>query len=224
LAQDQVNLLLAAPDPGRPDGLRDRAILESLYASGARAAELVALDLPDLVIDHVAGEGTLRIRHGKGGKERVALLGRAAVAAINAYLDYGRPTLAANAAAKRRIETPALFLNKLGTRLSDRGVRRLFDKYCDSVAAAHKITPHTLRHSFATHLLDNGADLRVVQELLGHADLGTTQVYTHVTTNRMQDVYAKAHPHGGGVTAMAADAADKDQVASSRAGRRAPAE
>jgi integrase/recombinase XerC len=145
-------------------------------------------------VDASTGEGTLRIRHGKGNKERVALLGRAAVTALANYLAHGRLLQAQVGASRGRKTSQALFLNKLGTRLSDRGVRRLFDKYCESVAATHKITPHTLRHTFATHLLDHGADLRVVQELLGHADLGTTQVYTHVTTTRMKAAYDKAHP------------------------------
>jgi integrase/recombinase XerC len=193
LTEDAVATLLGAPDAARPDGLRDRAILEVLYASGIRGGELVALDIADLARTP-DGEGTLRIRHGKGNKERYALLGRPAISAVSAYLDRGRP---AQAGAARRATT-ALFLNKLGGRLSDRGVRRLFDKYCAAAAAAHKVTPHTLRHSFATHLLDNGADLRVVQELLGHSDLSTTQVYTHVTTTRMKTAYDKAHPMGDG--------------------------
>ncbi|HVK04084.1 MAG TPA: tyrosine recombinase [Armatimonadaceae bacterium] len=197
LSEDAVSALLLAPDASRPDGLRDRAILESLYASGMRAGELVALDVDDLSRTP-DGEGTARVRHGKGDKERIALLGRAAVAALDAYLESGRPALALAAATSSR-PSPALFLNRFGGRLTDRSLRRLFDKYCASVAASHKITPHTLRHSFATHLLDNGADLRVVQELLGHADLGTTQIYTHVTTTRMKDVYEKAHPRAGGV-------------------------
>ena len=192
LPEEQVTALLAAPDASRPDGLRDRAILETLYASGARAAELVALDLTELVLDASTGEGTIRIQRGKGGKERIALLGRAAVIALRDYLAQGRPHLADKS--RSRTVADALFLNKLGGRLSDRGVRRLFDKYCEAVASAHKITPHTLRHSFATHLLDHGADLRVVQELLGHSDLSTTQIYTHVTTTRLQEAYAKAHP------------------------------
>jgi tyrosine recombinase XerC len=189
LSEDGVAALLAAPDPSEPGGLRDRAILEVLYASGMRAGELVALDLSDIA-ETGNGEGEARIRRGKGGKERIALLGTAAVAAVNAYVANGRPALAAGSVKP----TNALFLNRFGGRLSDRSLRRLFDKYCAAVAAAHKVTPHTLRHSFATHLLDNGADLRVVQELLGHADLATTQVYTHVTTARMKNVYDKAHP------------------------------
>jgi integrase/recombinase XerC len=187
LGEDAVAALLSAPDASEPAGLRDRAILEALYASGMRASELVALDLGDLRFDE-SGEGEARIRRGKGGKERVALLGKAAVCALETYLAVGRPR---QAGAK---PSNALFLNRWGGRLSDRGVRRLFDKYCGEVAATHKVTPHTLRHSFATHLLDNGADLRVVQELLGHSDLSTTQVYTHVTTTRMKDAYDRAHP------------------------------
>lgn len=189
LGEDAMDDLLAAPDASKPDGLRDRAILELLYASGMRASELVALDLNDLSLD-ADGEGEARIRRGKGGKERVALIGRSAVMAIQTYRERARPALCTTASAP----TTALFVNRWGGRLSDRGVRRLFDKYCGTVASAHKITPHTLRHTFATHLLDHGADLRVVQELLGHADLSTTQVYTHVTTTRLLDVYDKAHP------------------------------
>ncbi len=189
LNEDAIDALLAAPDASRPDGLRDRAILEVLYASGMRASELVGLDMADLRLSE-NGEGEARIRHGKGNKERIALLGRPAVAAVQTYIGRGRCVLLAEA----KKATDALFLNRFGGRLSDRGVRRLFDKYCAVVVASHKITPHTLRHTFATHLLDNGADLRVVQELLGHADLATTQVYTHVSTKRLQEVYDSAHP------------------------------
>ena len=191
LTEDAVTLLLSAPNAATPDGLRDRAILETLYASGMRAGELVALNQEDISVTD-AGEGVARIRRGKGGKERLALLGRSAVIALNAYAAEGRPAQTASA----KTVSPALFLNRFGGRLSDRGVRRLFDKYCLLVADQHKITPHTLRHSFATHLLDNGADLRVVQELLGHADLATTQIYTHVSTTRLKDAYGKAHPRG----------------------------
>ena len=184
VSEDTVAALLAFPESAR-----DRAILETLYAGGLRASELVALDISDLTVDPENGEGEARIRRGKGGKERVALLGRPAVAAINAYLETERPTLAAHGK-----PTPALFLNRFGNRLSDRAIRRLFDSACGTVAASHKLTPHTLRHSFATHLLDHGADLRVVQELLGHSDLSTTQVYTHVSTKRLKEVYDKSHP------------------------------
>ncbi len=192
LGEDAMTDLLQAPDASKPDGLRDRAILEVLYASGMRASELVALDIGDISVDS-HGEGEARIRRGKGGKERVALLGRSAIAAIRHYQETGRLALCANTAHGTK-PSPALFVNRWGGRLSDRGVRRLFDKYCGAVATVHKITPHTLRHTFATHLLDRGADLRVVQELLGHADLATTQIYTHVTTQRIQEAYEKAHP------------------------------
>lgn len=189
LNEDAVGALLSAPDTTEPGGARDRAILETLYASGVRVAELAALDVNDFAIE--AGdleEGVLRIRRGKGGKERIALLGAAAVVALRFYLSTGRPALLAQKT------NAALFLNRFGTRLTDRSVRRVFDKYCESVAASHKITPHTLRHTFATHLLDHGADLRVVQELLGHSDLASTQVYTHVSGARLKDAYEKAHP------------------------------
>ena len=188
LSEDAVTALLSYPDPTRPDGLRDRAILEVLYASGMRASELVGLDLGDLALDHTTHEGEARIRQGKGNKERIALLGSSALAALEHYLRDGRPALTGPA------PTSAVFLNRFGNRLSDRAVRRLFDKVCEAVSTSHKVTPHTLRHSFATHLLDHGADLRVVQELLGHSDLSTTQVYTHVSATRLQEVYQRAHP------------------------------
>lgn len=191
LNEDATQDLLAAPDAQTPGGLRDRAILEVLYASGMRAGELVALDLEDVIFDGETGEGTARIRRGKGDKERIALLNQASVRALSVYFD-ARPQLLVQTG--KTVAPNAVFLNKWGGRLSDRGIRRLFDKYCESVAATHKITPHSLRHTFATHLLDHGADLRVVQELLGHADLSTTQVYTHVTTTRMKTAYEKAHP------------------------------
>lgn len=188
LSEDAVTALLAFPDPTRPDGLRDQALLEVLYASGMRASELVALDLEDLSLNETTGEGEARIRHGKGNKERIALLGRSAVRVLAQYLQTGRPVLTGPT------PTRAIFLNRFGNRLSDRAVRRLFDKACTAVATSHKVTPHTLRHSFATHLLDHGADLRVVQELLGHSDLATTQIYTHVSAARLHEVYDRAHP------------------------------
>ena len=188
LSEDAVVALLAFPDSTRADGLRDRAILEVLYASGMRASELVALDTTDLAVDSAPGEGEARIRRGKGGKERIALLGHASVQALESYLATGRPSLSQGKSSS------ALFLNRFGDRLSDRAVRRLFDRACSAVATSHKVTPHTLRHSFATHLLDHGADLRVVQELLGHSDISTTQIYTHVSDTRLKEVYERAHP------------------------------
>jgi integrase/recombinase XerC len=187
LSEDAMSDLLMAPDATKPDGLRDTAILEVLYASGIRASELVGLDIGDILLEE-SGEATLRIRLGKGNKERLAFLGRPAVVALERYISLGRPALLQNKT------TNALFLNKFGTRLTDRSVRRMFDKYAESVASSHKITPHTLRHTFATHLLENGADLRVIQELLGHSDIATTQIYTHVTTEHAQRVHQENHP------------------------------
>lgn len=186
----EVDALMAAPlaHAGDPDLVqRDSAILELLYASGMRAGELVRMDIGDIDF----AQGIARVI-GKGDKERVALLGSKAREALLGYLAEGRKKLLARAGAGA--QTPALFLNRFGERLSDRGVRKLFDKYCEAAGDTLKITPHVLRHTFATHLLSNGADLRFVQELLGHASITTTQVYTHVTPARMKEVYEKAHP------------------------------
>ena len=185
LRSDEIDALLAAPDLTKPLGLRDRALLETLYASGMRAGELVTLSVADVNYD----EGVIRVV-GKGNKERVTLLGRSAVFALQRYVRKGRPALLMQATQ----DDGALFVNRYGKRISDRGVRKLFDRYCAEASAHLKITPHVLRHTFATHLLSNGADLRVIQELLGHASVATTQMYTHVTTERLQEVYAQAHP------------------------------
>ncbi len=185
LRSDEIDALLAAPDLTKPLGLRDKALLETLYASGMRAGELVTLSLGDINYD----EGVIRVV-GKGNKERVTLLGRHAVFALQRYVRKGRPALLLLADQ----DDGALFVNRYGKRISDRGIRKLFDKYCAEASAHLKITPHVLRHTFATHLLSNGADLRLIQELLGHASVATTQMYTHVTTERLQEVYAQAHP------------------------------
>ena len=185
LRADEMEALLAAPDAGTPLGLRDRALLETLYASGMRAGEMVTLCLGDVDYD----EGVIRVI-GKGDKERVTLLGRQAVFALQRYVRKGRPELVLKAEA----DSDALFVNRYGGRLSDRGVRKLFDRYCAAASTHLKITPHVLRHTFATHLLSNGADLRLIQELLGHASVATTQMYTHVSTEHLQEVYEKAHP------------------------------
>lgn len=182
-----VGRLMEIPDRSKPGGLRDRALLEVLYGAGLRASEAVGLDLDDF-LPQPAGDALLRVRHGKGDKERVALLGRPGRAAVEQWVRSGRPRLRSDAA-----ET-ALFVNRFGGRLSDRAVRRLCDRLASAVPDAGKPTPHTFRHTFATHLLDHGADLRVVQELLGHADLATTQVYTHVSSARMEAVYRQGHP------------------------------
>lgn len=186
---EQVEKLLSAPDDRDVLGLRDRAMLETLYSTGIRVSELVGLEIQDL---DVAGEA-MHIR-GKGKKERVVPLGSHALAAIRRYADLAKtdPRFV-SAWAEDRKQRP-LFVNKHGGRLSSRSVRRKLDKYLKSVGLDPTISPHTLRHSFATHLLDNGADLRSVQELLGHQSLSTTQVYTHLTTQRVQQAYNQAHP------------------------------
>ncbi|NLC77389.1 MAG: tyrosine recombinase XerC [Clostridia bacterium] len=164
-------------------GLRNRAIMETLYASGLRVSELVSLDLDDLDLD----VGSVRVT-GKGQKERLAPLGKMSITWLRRYLDSARSSLKGNE------DTEALFLNNRGKRLSDRGVRMILDKCVHDAALALKISPHWLRHSFATHMLERGADLRAVQELLGHANLASTQVYTHVTGARLKEVYEKSHP------------------------------
>lgn len=186
---EQVEQLLAAPDDREVLGARDRAMLETLYSTGIRVSELVDLNFEDL---DEPGEA-LRIR-GKGKKERLVPLGSHALASIRHYRDIllGDERFTPNGAADR-IGRP-LFINKHGGRLSSRSVRRKLDKYLRQVGLDPTISPHTLRHSFATHLLDNGADLRSVQELLGHQSLSTTQAYTHLTTQRMRAAYDKAHP------------------------------
>ncbi len=159
-------------------GLRDRAILEAFYSSGLRISELVGLNLDD--IDFISG--IVKIK-GKGKKERVVPIGEAALSAIRKYLD------------ARKKETSAVFLNRNARRITARGVRYVLVKYLHAAGMKPGVSAHTFRHSFATHLLNRGADLRTVQELLGHANLSTTQIYTHLTTERLKSVYDKAHPH-----------------------------
>lgn len=179
-----MEALLQAPDPGTPAGLRDRAILELLYATGVRGSELEAMDVAD--VEFRARE--IRVL-GKGSKERVVIFGEAAQEALAEYLAHGRPRFLPSAGAE-----PALFLNRLGTRLQVRSVRNILDKYVALVGEQLHLSPHALRHSFATHLLDGGADLRSVQELLGHTNLGTTQIYTHVSNQRLREAFRHAHP------------------------------
>ncbi|MFL7790762.1 MAG: site-specific tyrosine recombinase/integron integrase [Anaerolineae bacterium] len=183
----EVEALLTTPDTTTPLGLRDRAIIEVLYGAGLRVSELVGLN----VSDADPRQGQVRVM-GKGGKERIGLLGRPAVRALRAYLEAGRPVLAAQG--KGGPIPSALWLNHRGGRLSVRGVSMMLSKAGEQAGIRTGVSPHILRHSFATHLLDGGADLRVVQELLGHANLVTTQIYTHVSQSRAREVYTRAHP------------------------------
>jgi integrase/recombinase XerC len=186
---EQIEKLLAAPGDVEVLGRRDRAMLETLYSTGIRVSELVGLAFEDL---DLAGEA-LRVR-GKGKKERIVPLGSHAIGAVNRYIEMVRNDPKYGPMVRENGSRVPLFINKHGGRLSSRSVRRKLDKYLKQVGLDPSISPHTLRHSFATHLLDNGADLRSVQELLGHQSLSTTQIYTHLTTQRMQDAYTKAHP------------------------------
>jgi integrase/recombinase XerC len=186
LYEQEVAALMEAPDTGTPLGQRDRAMLEVLYATGVRVSELVGMDLGDLDL-----EGREIRVVGKGDRERIVLLGDSAVAALQRYLAEGRPRLLPEAAPGGEL---AVFLNNGGGRLSVRGVQQRLQKYVLEAGASQRITPHALRHTFATHLLDAGADLRSIQMLLGHRNLGTVETYTHVTTERMKEVYRAAHP------------------------------
>jgi integrase/recombinase XerD len=177
-------ILEAAGAPGTTLALRDRALLELLYGTGARISEAVGLDVDDLD----PGEGAVLLR-GKGGKERVVPVGSYAREAVEAYLVRGRPNLAATGQG-----TSALFLNARGGRLSRQSAWSVLAKAAERAGVTAEVSPHTLRHSFATHLIDGGADVRVVQELLGHASVTTTQVYTLVTVDSLREVYATAHP------------------------------
>lgn len=179
-----VRSLLAAPPETAWAGRRDRAILETLYSAGIRVSELVGLDIADADLK----DGVITVR-GKGKKERLALLGPDARGAVTRWLE-DRARLLESA----RTDLPAIFLNRAGGRLTTRSVGRLLTKYLRAAGLDPRTSPHTLRHSFATHMLDAGADIRGVQELLGHKSLTTTQVYTHVTTRRLQSSYQKAHP------------------------------
>ena len=183
LSAEEVKQLLGVPDASTPIGQRDRAMLELLYAAGLRVSELVALDVARIDLD----SREIRV-WGKGSKERMVLMGRPAAEAIDLYLKQGRRKLLGNSRAE------ALFLNRYGKRLSERAVQMAIKRYALEAGLERGVHPHMMRHSFATHLLDGGADLRVVQELLGHASLSSTQVYTHVSQSQARKVYLKAHP------------------------------
>lgn len=180
----EVEVLLTAPDISQPVGKRDRAILETLYCTGVRVSELVGMNLADFD----PGKDFFLVK-GKGSKERLVPIGSRAREALQGYIDSARPYLL-----KNNKPTNALFINKYGTRLSARSVRNIINKYVEQAALNQKVSPHTLRHSFATHLLNAGADLRSVQELLGHVKLSTTQIYTHLTRDDIQRIYNKSHP------------------------------
>ncbi len=190
LTVEQVFDLLSAPDAATPLGQRDLAILEILYSGGLRRGELLALAVQD--IDLAAAQ--IRV-WGKGGKERIALLGRPATLALRRYLEEGRPQLLAKAKESATRPTLALLLNQWGRLITEpKTISNILDKYAQEADLPAAVTPHTLRHSFATHLLEGGADLRVVQELLGHENVQTTTLYTQVTLNHLRGVVVAAHP------------------------------
>ena len=180
LEEDEIERLLAAPSSEDPEEFRDRAILEVLYSTGCRVAELVALDEQDVDLRR----GLVRLQ-GKGRKERLGMLGRPACASLERYFV---------SKGNRGHDRGTLFLNRFGTRLTDRSVRRILLRCLQKADIHRHCSPHTLRHSFATHLLSRGADLRSVQELLGHASLGSTQIYTHVSVENLRKLYHQAHP------------------------------
>lgn len=184
LSIEEIEELLEAPNRSKPQGLRDRAMLELLYASGMRISECISLSIEDVHLTM----GFVRC-YGKGGKERIIPLGRTALGAVEEYLREGRPKLA-----KKEIRTDALFINQRGIGLTRQGFWKLLKEHALKAGIKNEITPHTLRHSFATHLIENGADLRAVQEMLGHADISTTQIYTHVSKTRLKEVYKQFHP------------------------------
>jgi len=177
LSESEVTKLVEAPSVKEKFSLRDKAILETLYSTGIRVSELVGLSVDE--VDFISN--IIKV-HGKGKKDRLVPIGQQALSTIQSYIK------------KRKSGAQPLFLNKNGTRLSDRSVRTIVNKYINQMSMRGNISPHTLRHSFATHLLNRGADLRSVQELLGHVNLSTTQIYTHMTTERLKNVYNKAHP------------------------------
>jgi tyrosine recombinase XerC len=199
LTREEIDLLFAAPDLSTPQGQRDRAMLEMLYGGGLRVSELLALDTGDVSL----GDGQVHVT-GKGAKERIALIGDPAVEALRRYLAEGRTKLLevaqqtggrARADGKWLSKRPsALFLNRFGQRLSVSMFTRTLSDYAEAAGIGHRVTPHMLRHSFATHLLDGGADLRSVQELLGHESASTTQIYTQVSQKQLRETVLKAHP------------------------------
>ena len=183
LTRGEVDRLLTQPRGSEPTDLRDRALLELMYASGLRASEAIGLDVADVDLDALV----LRAR-GKGSRERIVPVGSAAAAAVGRYLEHGRPVLVG-----ARVESH-LFVNFRGGALTRQGLYKIVRGYATSAGLSDRMSPHTLRHTFATHLLAGGCDLRSVQEMLGHADVATTQLYTHLSSERLKDVYFRAHP------------------------------
>jgi integrase/recombinase XerD len=194
LSREEVGMLLNEPKGGEPRALRDRALLEVMYACGLRASEAVGLELADVDLQ----EGLLRAR-GKGSKERIVPIGREAVAAVRAYLQRGRPVLVGVKSESR------LFVNRRGSGLTRQGLYKIVQGHAGRVGLRDRMSPHTLRHTFATHLLAGGCDLRSLQEMLGHADLATTQVYTHLSAERLKDAYFSAHPRAKASTGQEVD-------------------
>ena len=183
LTRDEISALLASPAGTSPIALRDRAILELMYACGLRASEVTGLEVDDVDVR----EQMLRAR-GKGSKERVVPIGREAVAALRAYAENGRPELVGIQNERH------VFVNSRGVGLTRQGLYKIIKGHAEAVGLGARVSPHTLRHTFATHVLSGGCDLRVLQEMLGHADVATTQVYTHLSGERLRDVYFDAHP------------------------------
>ncbi len=185
LSSDEVMSLLNAPDSNKPTGLRDSAMLELLYAAGLRVSELVSLKVLDVNLD----AGFVRVL-GKGNKERVVPIGTYAKAKVTLFLQSARPMLLKN------FQSPYLFIARAGKPMTRQGFWKLLNKHAATAGITKKITPHSLRHSFATHLLEGGADLRAVQMMLGHVDISTTQIYTHVARDRLKQAHDKFHPRG----------------------------
>jgi integrase/recombinase XerD len=183
LTRDEILRLLAQPRGSSPAALRDRALLETMYACGLRASEAISLQLSELDLE----AGVLRA-HGKGSKERIVPIGSKAIETLRGYLEQGRPALVGLR------DEPHVFVNLRGGGLSRQGLYKIVQRHARTAGLDHRMSPHTLRHTFATHLLAGGCDLRSLQEMLGHADIGTTQIYTHLSADRLRDVYFDAHP------------------------------
>ncbi|KXH82064.1 site-specific tyrosine recombinase XerD [Sporosarcina sp. HYO08] len=183
LSLEEIDRLISSPDRAKPQGIRDTALLEVLYGTGMRVSECIGLNIDDLHLSM----GFIRV-FGKGSKERIVPLGRKAIEACRQYMEEVRPRLTS------KQKTEALFVNLRGTRLTRQGCWKILKTYALKAGIQKELTPHILRHSFATHLIENGADLRAVQEMLGHADISTTQIYTHVSRTRLKDVFVKFHP------------------------------